>query len=200
MTFEKLFDHNKQEMNGAFVFTPKTFSDDRGYFYESWNKNKFLEIYRALNPNEKNIKSLEFVQDNQSLSRKGVLRGLHYQINPYTQGKLVSCINGEIFDVIVDLRKESKTFGKWAGVYLNEANFKQIWIPSGFAHGFYSLKDQTRVLYKTTDFWDKDSERTIIWNDPTINICWPINEQTPSISDKDKEGILLTKIMEHELF
>ena len=192
--------YNDQFIDGPLVLTPQTFFDERGFFFESWNEKSFINTLK------KNTKffdfnnAIVFVQDNQSLSKKNILRGLHYQVKPFDQGKLVSCIRGEIFDVIVDLRKESKTFGKWAGIYLSEENFKQIWIPSGFAHGFYSLKDHTRVLYKTTNFWSKDSERTILWNDPSINIYWPTNGLTPSISNKDKEGSLLTKIMEHDLF
>ena len=192
--------YNDQFIDGPLVLTPKTFFDERGFFFESWNERLFINTLK------KNTKffdlnnSIIFVQDNQSLSKKNILRGLHYQIKPFDQGKLVSCIKGEIFDVIVDLRKKSKTFGKWAGIYLSEENFKQIWIPSGFAHGFYSLKDQSRVLYKTTNFWNKDSERTIIWNDPSISICWPTNGLSPSVSNKDKEGSLLTEIIENELF
>lgn len=192
--------YNDQFIDGPLVLTPQTFFDERGFFFESWNERSFINTLKENTKFFDLNSSITFVQDNQSLSKKNILRGLHYQIKPFDQGKLVSCIKGEIFDVIVDLRKESKTFGKWAGIYLSEKNFNQIWIPSGFAHGFYSLKDQTRVLYKTTNFWNKDSERTILWNDPNINICWPTNGLSPSVSNKDKEGSLLIEIIENELF
>lgn len=156
------------------IFEPKIFSDDRGFFFESFSKNIF----------EKAVgREIVFVQDNHSCSSKGVLRGLHYQLNPYAQSKLVRCVAGSIFDVAVDIRKNSPTFGKWVGAVLSAKNKKQIWIPEGFAHGFLALEDDTEILYKTNNYYSKESERSIRWDDETIGIHWP---EAPSlISEKD---------------
>jgi dTDP-4-dehydrorhamnose 3,5-epimerase len=151
------------------------FGDDRGFFFESFNENKFEEaIGRKIN----------FVQDNHSKSLKGVLRGLHYQLPPKAQGKLVRVIQGEVFDVAVDIRKSSPTFGKWVGEIISAENKKQIWIPEGFAHGFVTLSDTAEFLYKTTDFYSAAHEQAISWDDETIGIDWPLNEL--SLSTKDK--------------
>ncbi len=173
---------NKVFFKSVYVLSPKTYSDNRGSFFESWNKKIFNEL---LNIN------YEFVQDNHSISIEGTLRGLHYQF-PNPQGKLVRVISGEIFDVFVDLRKSSSTFGQWGGVNLSSDNMKQIWIPSGFAHGFLTLSSKAEVLYKTTDYWHKENEKTIIWDDKNISIKWPTTKKI-IISEKDRNGISFKK-------
>ena len=160
------------------LIEPTVFGDDRGFFFESFNQAVFE---KALN------KKINFVQDNHSKSVKGVLRGLHYQLPPHAQGKLVRVIQGEVFDVVVDIRKSSPTFGKWVGEIISADNKKQIWIPEGFAHGFLTLSDTAEFLYKTTDFYSKDHEQAIIWNDEIIGIDWPMKEL--SLSTKDKSAV-----------
>lgn len=159
----------------------KIFSDQRGFFMESYQKMKFSEAGI----------DYEFVQDNHSSSKQSTLRGLHYQVT-HTQGKLVRVVIGEIFDVAVDLRKSSSTFGKWVGVYLSAENKHQLWVPSGFAHGFYTLSAQADVVYKTTDYFDSVGERCIRWDDPDLAIEWPISPETkPIVSLKDQSGSFL---------
>ncbi|QXB22133.1 dTDP-4-dehydrorhamnose 3,5-epimerase [Lelliottia amnigena] len=159
------------------IFEPKVFGDDRGFFFESFNQHVFEEaVGRQVN----------FVQDNHSSSSMGVLRGLHYQLNPFAQAKLVRCVRGAIFDVAVDLRKDSSTFGRWIGVELSADNKKQIWIPEGFAHGFIALEDDSEIIYKTNNFYSQECERAIIWNDANLSIEWPI--QPDIISEKDKQA------------
>lgn len=172
------------EIPDVIVIEPDIYRDERGFFFESFNQNKF----------EKAIgQKINFIQDNHSRSKKGVLRGLHYQISPKAQGKLIRVISGEIFDVAVDLRKSSPTFGKWVCEVLSSENKKQMWIPEGFAHGFLSLTEDTEVLYKTTEFYEKAYEKTIIWNDETIKIDWPLKKVLLSHRDsqarafKDRE-------------
>jgi dTDP-4-dehydrorhamnose 3,5-epimerase len=152
------------DIDGLVVFEPRVFTDERGAFFESFNEAKFREATGFAG---------SFVQDNHSISHKGVLRGLHYQLPPHAQGKLVRVVAGAVFDVAVDIREGSPTFGRWAGVQLTAANRKQFWIPAGFAHGFLALEDGTEFLYKTTDFWHAASERGIRWNDPDIGVEWP---------------------------
>ena len=159
------------------VIEPKVFGDARGFFYESFNQRAF---------NQATGLQLNFVQDNHSRSAKGVLRGLHYQIQQ-AQGKLVRVVRGSVFDVAVDIRKSSKTFGQWVGVELSEANHRQLWLPPGFAHGFLVTSDSADFLYKTTDYYAPEHERCIIWNDPALNITWPL-EGEPNLSGKDKVG------------
>ena len=173
----------KQEIHDVILCQPTVFQDERGFFLESYKKTTFSS----------GGISEEFVQDNHSRSKQGVLRGLHYQIqNP--QGKLVRVIAGEIFDVAVDLRTASPTIGKWVGVYLSAENKNMLWIPPGFAHGFYTLSSWTEILYKATDYYAPQGERTIKWNDPVIGIQWPIiNEQEPTLSQKDAEGRLMAQ-------
>ena len=163
------------------LFTPKVFGDERGFFYESFNARAFKEA-TGLEP--------EFVQDNHSRSVKGVLRGLHYQLDPHAQGKLVRVVQGEVFDVAVDIRRSSPTFGKWVGAVLSAQNNNQLWIPPGFAHGFITLSDTAEFLYKTTDFYSTQSERCIAWNDPEIGIEWPL-DCTPQLSGNDQLGVAL---------
>lgn len=168
---------NRPFIDGLLVLTPKKFTDERGYFIESFNQQKF---------NEAVGKNILFVQDNESVSKKNVLRGLHYQNPPCAQGKLVRVVQGSVFDVAVDLRKKSPTYGQWHGEILSAENKKQFWIPEGFAHGFVSLEDNTVFLYKCTSFYAPQSEGTIRWNDPTLAIDWEV--ETPIISEKDAEG------------
>lgn len=163
------------------VIEPKVFTDERGFFMETYQLNRFAESGIAA----------AFVQDNHSGSRKGILRGLHYQIKQ-AQGKLVRVVAGAVFDVAVDLRKSSPTFGKWVSEILSADNRKQIWIPAGFAHGYYVLSDWAEVIYKTTDFYAPQWERTLLWNDPTIKIDWTFPQgELPILSPKDAEGKLL---------
>jgi len=165
-------------------FTPKVFGDDRGFFYESFNQRVFEKALGQPAPH--------FMQDNHSRSAKGVLRGLHYQIQQ-PQGKLVRVTQGEVFDVAVDIRKSSPTFGKWVGEILSAQNNKQIWVPPGFAHGFLVLSETAEFLYKTSDFWAPLFERCIAWNDPAIGIKWPLHGATPALSDKDARGKILAQ-------
>ena len=167
----------KTPIKDLLIIKPKVFSDERGIFFESYNSIVFNQAIGS---------NILFVQDNHSLSKKNVLRGLHFQLNK-PQGKLIRVCNGNIFDVAVDLRKDSKTFLKWFGCELSQENKNQLWIPPGFAHGFVCLSNIAEVLYKTTDFWYPQDEHTIIWNDKNINIKWPISENM-IISEKDKNG------------
>ena len=166
-------------ISDVLIIEPKVFSDDRGHFFESFNENDFSSAVG---------KKVTFVQDNHSFSKKGVLRGIHYQMKN-TQGKLVRVISGEVFDVVVDLRQSSITFGKWIGVQLSAKNRKQLWIPEGFAHGFLVLSDEAEFLYKTTDYWHPESEQCLIWNDSTLNIQWPSIGIEPVLNLKDVAGV-----------
>ncbi len=163
---------------GVAVIEPRVFGDARGFFLESFNRKAFEA---ALG------RPMEFVQDNHSASRKGVLRGLHYQL-PFPQGKLVRVVKGEIFDVAVDLRRGSPTFGQWTGERLSAENRLQLWIPEGFAHGFVVLSDEAEVLYKATDYWHPEAERCIRWDDPSLAIAWP-HAGAPLVSAKDAAGV-----------
>jgi len=157
------------------VLTPRVFRDERGFFTESFNKRAFAEAAGA---------DFDFVQDNHSRSSRGVLRGLHYQLPPRAQGKLVRVVAGEIFDVAVDLRRGSATFGRWFGIVLSAEKGNQLWIPPGFAHGFLTLSETADVLYKATDYYDPSSERSVAWNDPDIGIAWDLDIE-PILSAKD---------------
>ncbi|HAV9315515.1 TPA: dTDP-4-dehydrorhamnose 3,5-epimerase [Escherichia coli] len=170
----------KTEIPDVLIFEPKVFGDERGFFFESFNQKVFEEAVG---------RKVEFVQDNHSKSSKGVLRGLHYQLEPYVQGKLVRCVVGEVFDVAVDIRKSSPTFGKWVGVNLSAENKRQLWIPEGFAHGFLVLSETAEFLYKTTNYYHPESDRGIIWDDPELNIDWPLTDLGNDVlllSSKDK--------------
>ena len=171
------------KIDGLYVFEPKVFGDTRGFFFESFNESVFAEA-TGLN--------VRFVQDNHSRSQRGVLRGLHYQLPPHAQGKLVRVVAGEVFDVAVDVRRSSPTFGQWHGELLSGENKRQFWIPPGFAHGFVTLSDTAEFLYKTTDFYSPLSERSIAWNDPLLAIDWPF-EGVPSLSSKDLAGQSLSE-------
>lgn len=171
------------EMDGVLRISPEIHEDPRGFFFEGYNRNDFCQL---------GIDST-FVQDNQSGSKQGVLRGLHYQIR-HPQGKLVRAIRGEIFDVAVDMRRSSKTFGSWYGTILSAANRQMLWVPLGFAHGFYTLSDRAEVLYKVTDYYAPEWERTLLWNDPVIGIEWPLIEgRPPLLSPKDASGAALSE-------
>lgn len=165
-------------ISDVFLLEPRVFGDERGFFFESFNQREF---------NSAIGKKVTFVQSNHSRSAKHVLRGLHYQIRQ-PQGKLVRVIAGEVFDVAVDIRRSSPTFGQWVGEMISADNKKQMWVPEGFAHGFIVLSDYAEFLYKTTDYWAPDFERCIMWNDPDLNIDWPINT-APILSTKDKDGV-----------
>ena len=161
------------------IVEPKVFGDDRGFFYESFNQKDFCEVIGQ---------KVDFVQDNHSKSAKNVLRGLHYQVSPKAQGKLVRVVQGEVFDVAVDIRKGSKTLGQWVGVTLSAESKKQLWIPAGFAHGFLTLSETAEFLYKTTDYYAPEYERCILWDDATLAVAWPLLE-TPVMSSKDEKGM-----------
>lgn len=167
------------DIEGLILLEPEVFGDDRGFFYESYNQKTFQEITGL---------DVTFVQDNHSRSMAGVLRGLHYQMPPFAQGKLVRCISGEVFDVAVDIRRGSPTYGQWSGFYLSAANRCQLWIPTGFAHGFLVLSESAEFLYKTTDYYSPAQERCIAWNDPDIAVAWPLVEP-PVLSGKDQLGV-----------
>lgn len=189
MKLNKLKNKDNQIINGPLEIKPKIFNDDRGYFYETWNAKEFKKYINTNNT---------FVQDNQSFSQRGTLRGLHYQLNPMAQGKLVRVTKGIVFDVIVDLRQNSKTFKSWTSLILNCQDKNQIWIPKGFAHGFLTLSEEAILEYKVTDFWEKDLERTILWNDPSISIEWPILNNKllePNLSLKDINGLSLQSVI-----
>lgn len=164
----------------VWLIEPRVFGDERGFFFESFNEQAF---------NAATGNTLPFVQDNHSKSTQGVLRGLHYQLPPRAQGKLVRVVQGEVFDVAVDIRKGSLTYGQWIAETLSADNKKQLWIPPGFAHGFLTLSDTAEFLYKTTDTWSPEHERAIIWNDPALNINWPLNGVTPTLAPKDAAAL-----------
>jgi dTDP-4-dehydrorhamnose 3,5-epimerase len=170
----------RTEIPAVLLLEPTVHQDDRGFFLESYNRRTFADAVEA---------NIEFVQDNQSFSVRNVLRGLHYQIRQ-AQGKLIQVMAGEIFDVAVDLRRSSPTFGKWVGVNLSGGTHRMIWMPPGFAHGYLVLSEHAIVFYKTTDFYAPEHERTILWSDPALNIRWPLDDK-PIVSDKDRRGVAL---------
>ncbi len=174
----------KTEIPDVLIFEPKVFGDERGFFFESFSQKVFEEAVG---------RKVEFVQDNHSKSSKGVLRGLHYQLAPHAQGKLVRCVAGEVFDVAVDIRKDSVTFGKWVGVNLSAENKRQMWIPEGFAHGFLVLSESAEFVYKTTNYYHPESDRGLAWNDLQLNITWPLKNK-PSLSEKDQHQPLLSQL------
>lgn len=198
MRVERLTTSAGEVFDGPLLLTPQLFGDERGYFFESWNKRSFataLEDFGQIVPS--------FVQDNHSMSVRGVLRGLHYQLPPHPQGKLVRCIAGEVFDVAIDLRRSSPTCGHWGAVRLNDNNHQQLWIPSGFAHGFLTITQQAQVLYKTTDFWSRDCERSIRWDHPDLAIDWPLCELDgldPLLSEKDSDCSVFHRFADLDLF
>lgn len=172
---KKIMEFKKTEIEGLYIIQPRIFEDERGYFYESFRKDQFREA----------IGDFDFVQDNQSFSTKNILRGLHFQKNPFAQGKLVRVIQGSVLDVAVDIRANSKTYGKHVKVVLTAENHTQFWVPPGFAHGFLTLEDDTIFSYKCTNIYNKDSEGGLLYNDPELNIDWSITN--PILSEKDKQ-------------
>ena len=179
MQVDQLRSVQGQVIDGPLLITPPAFGDDRGWFYESWNQRKFDDAVGE---------AVVFSQDNHSRSVQGVLRGLHYQLAPEPQAKLVRASLGSIFDVAVDIRQSSSTFGQWVGAELTAENKSQLWVPEGFAHGFLTLSDVAEVQYKARGFWNKNCERAIVWNDPEIGIAWPLERlrgTTVSLSGKD---------------
>ncbi|MCA9642864.1 MAG: dTDP-4-dehydrorhamnose 3,5-epimerase [Myxococcales bacterium] len=174
----------KTAIADVLVVEPKVFGDDRGFFTESWNARAFAEATGV---------ALPFVQDNHSRSRRGVLRGLHYQVEQ-PQGKLVRVVQGAVFDVAVDVRRSSPTFGAWVGVELSEANKKQLWVPPGCAHGFLVTSESADVLYKTTDYYAPAHERCLAWDDATVGVEWPLVGRPPMLSDKDRKGVSLAEV------
>jgi dTDP-4-dehydrorhamnose 3,5-epimerase len=173
------------------LLTPQRFEDERGFFLEAWNRIRFAEAL-GLPPEQ----APRFDQDNGSRSRRGVVRGLHYQLPPAAQGKLVRCLAGEIYDVIVDIRRGSPAFGRWLGVRLSAANLHQLWVPPGFAHGFLALSDGAEVLYKVSGRWNRACERSLLWNDPALGIDWPLGDlqgAAPILSAKDAAAPTLSE-------
>ncbi|NMP04233.1 dTDP-4-dehydrorhamnose 3,5-epimerase [Pseudoalteromonas arctica] len=166
------------------IIEPTKFGDDRGFFMETWNQKQFESLVTK--------KPTQFVQDNHSKSKQGILRGLHFQ-RKNTQGKLVRVISGEVFDVAVDIRKNSATFGKWVGIYLSAENNRQLWVPEGFAHGFYVTSEEAEFVYKCTNYYHPESEVSIAWNDKVLDIKWPISG-TPLLSEKDSNGIEINSL------
>jgi len=171
---------HKTNIPDVLVFEPTVHGDNRGFFLETWRD----EWFSSISP------GLKFVQDNHSKSLQGTLRGLHYQIKQ-TQGKFVRAVKGEIFDAVVDIRKNSSTFGQWTGVILSEENKNSLWVPPGFAHGFYVMSDTAEITYKCTDYYAAEYERSMLWNDPEIGIDWPLLDTDVLISDKDSQGLPL---------
>ena len=185
MDIKNLFSNKGNILEGVFIIKPRIFQDDRGFFYESWNQKVF---------NNEIGEKVKFLQDNHSSSNIGVLRGLHYQIGSKPQSKLVRCVSGSVFDVVVDIRKSSPTFGEWASIVLDNVNKLMIWIPIGFAHGFLALEENSEVLYKASELWGREQERSIRWNDKNININWPLKDikcSEPSLSIRDSTAPFL---------
>jgi dTDP-4-dehydrorhamnose 3,5-epimerase len=174
----------KTALEGVLILEPKVFGDERGFFMESFNQRVFDEAVG---------RHVEFVQDNHSRSARGVLRGLHFQLPPHAQGKLVRVTQGSVFDVAVDMRRSSPTFGRWVGVELSGSNHRQFWIPAGFAHGFLVTSDSADFLYKTTDYYAPQAEGAVRWDDPTVGVQWPLDGQQPQLSSKDAQAPMLAQ-------
>ena len=185
MDIKNLSSNKGNILKGVCVIKPKVYQDNRGFFYESWNQSLF---------NKAIDQEVNFLQDNHSSSNVGVLRGLHYQLEPKPQGKLVRCVSGSVFDVAVDIRKSSPTYGEWASILLDNINKTIIWIPVGFAHGFLALEENSEVLYKASELWNKEQDRSIRWDDEDIKINWPLkdlNFTEPKLSEKDSKAPFL---------
>ena len=190
MQVDQLSTTSGQLMEGPMLITPQVFGDERGLFFESWNQRRFDQAVGQ---------PITFSQDNHSRSSRGVLRGLHYQLEPEPQGKLVRCPVGAIFDVAVDLRRNSPTFGQWVGAELSGENHRQLWVPVGFAHGFLTLSETAEVLYKASGFWSKTCERSLLWNDPEVGIAWPLEQlggAQPLLADKDAAAPTLAEAVD----
>lgn len=184
----QLMETELTSLPGVMVVRPRIFKDERGFFLEAWNQREFDEAVG---------REVRFVQDNHSRSKRGVLRGLHYQLAPAAQAKLVTVLQGKIFDVAVDVRPDSETFGRWIGEELCGDQRSSLWIPEGFAHGFYVLSETADVLYKTTSFYSPDHERCILWNDIELSIGWPLAGEAPVVSAKDKVGLRFQDAMDY---
>lgn len=175
------------------ILEPKVFGDDRGWFMESFNLKTFNSALE-----ERGLTVPDFVQDNHSMSELGVLRGLHYQLNPFAQGKLVRVVQGKALDVAVDIRQDSPTFGQWVSVELSSENHRQFWIPAGFAHGFLALENNTQFLYKTTNYYNKESERSIVWNDEDLSIDWQNDRLDLKLTEKDLNASSFKEAIENK--
>lgn len=199
MRSEHLSTLSGQRIQGPLLLKPLVFEDERGFFYESWNEACFNELLKA-----DGQQVCRFVQDNHSASVRAVLRGLHYQLPPHPQAKLVRCVAGEIFDVAVDLRRHSSTFGCWVAARLSAVNCHQLWIPEGFAHGFLTLSERAEVLYKASEFWHAECERTLRWNDKDVSVEWPSVTESDSftllLSAKDTDAPSLSSLDDRSLF
>lgn len=184
-------------VQGPLLITPRVFSDDRGFFYESWNERRFRSELIDGGVPAAEAEAVVFRQDNHSRSSRGVLRGLHYQLPPEPQGKLVRCSLGAIFDVAVDLRRGSPSYGQWVGAELSAENHQQLWVPVGFAHGFLTLSELAEMQYKASGFWNRDCERSLRWDDPSLAIAWPLDQAgvpEPLLAPKDGEAPLLAAL------
>ena len=184
-------------VQGPLLITPRVFADDRGFFYESWNERRFRSELIDGGVPAAEAEAVVFRQDNHSRSSRGVLRGLHYQLPPEPQGKLVRCSVGAIFDVAVDLRRGSPSYGQWVGAELSAENHQQLWVPVGFAHGFLTLSELAEVQYKASGFWNRDCERSLRWDDPFLAIAWPLDQAgvpEPLLAPKDGEAPLLASL------
>ncbi len=189
MLYEQLRTDNGEYIDGPYLIKPTILKDERGYFLETWNKLTFSKLINE---------EVNFIQENSLYSNLGVLRGLHYQKHPMSQGKLLQVFRGSIFDVIVDLRENSKTFSKYSSVFLNSKDEYLLWIPKGFAHGFLSMENNTKVIYKVTNHWNKEYEKSIIWNDQELDISWPLKKiaiDYPILSEKDKKASSLRSVI-----
>ena len=197
MPAEALQTASGQPLSGPLLITPQVFGDERGFVYESWNERRFRADLVAARVPAAEAEALHFRQDNHSRSSRGVLRGLHFQLLPEPQGKLVRCSVGAIFDVAVDLRRHSPSYGQWVGAELSAENHQQLWVPVGFAHGFLTLSDVAEVQYKASGFWNRDCERSLRWDDPALAITWPLQRagvSEPLLAAKDAEAPLLAAL------
>ena len=186
-----------QPLSGPLLITPQLFGDDRGFFYESWNELRFRSDLMAAGVSSAETEEIQFRQDNHSRSSRGVLRGLHFQLPPEPQGKLVRCTVGAIFDVVVDLRQGSPSYSQWVGVELSAENHQQLWVPVGFAHGFLTLSELAEVQYKASGFWNRECERSLRWDDPALQVAWPLERasvQMPLLAAKDGAAPLLAEL------
>lgn len=184
-------------VKGPLLITPQVFADDRGFFYESWNENRFRDELIAAGVPAEEAAMIEFRQDNHSCSSRGVLRGLHFQVPPEPQGKLVRCSKGAIFDIAVDVRRGSPSYRQWVGAELSDDNRQQLWVPVGFAHGFLALSEKAEVQYKASGFWNRECERSVRWNDPALQIAWPVERagiEEPLLAAKDAAAPLLDEL------
>ena len=204
MPVELLLTADGHSVEGPLLITPQVFSDERGFFFESWNERGFRDDLITAGVPAAEVECLKFRQDNHSRSSRGVLRGLHFQLLPEPQGKLVRCSVGSIFDVAVDLRSGSPSYGQWVGATLSAENHQQLWVPVGFAHGFLTLSDVAEVQYKASSFWNSDCERSLRWDDASISIQWPLQQAgvtTPLLATKDAEAPdLLALVSAGEVF